>query len=39
MPPSVEEEVNGRPAVSPPLLRLKQYQGYIKKVTAGQQTA
>ena len=29
------EEVRGRPAVSPSLLRLKQYQAYIKKVTPG----
>ena len=29
------EEVSGRPAVSPALLRLKQYQAYIKKVTPG----
>ena len=28
-------EVNRRPAVSPALLRLKQYEGYIKKVTIG----
>ena len=30
------EEVNGRPTASPVLLRLKQYQGYIKRVAAGQ---
>ena len=29
------EEVTGRPAVSPALLRLKQYQGYIKRVAPG----
>ena len=29
------EETNRRPAVSPALLRLKQYQGYVKKVTPG----
>ena len=27
---------NRRPAVSPALVRLKQYQGYIKKVTVGE---
>ena len=31
------DEASGkRPAVSPALLRLKQYQGYIKKVPAGE---
>ena len=30
-----EEASNRRPAVSPALLRLKQYQGYIKKVAPG----
>ena len=30
-------ETSGRrPAVSPALARLKQYQGYIKRVTAGE---
>ncbi len=29
------EEVKGRPAVSPALRRLKQYQGYIKRVSSG----
>ena len=29
------EEVSGRPAASPALRRLKQYQGYIKKVAPG----
>ena len=29
------EEVRGRPAVSPSLLLLKQYQAYIKKVSPG----
>ena len=29
------EEVSGRPTVSPALLRLKQYQAYIKKVSPG----
>ena len=29
------EVSNRRPAVSPALLRLRQYQGYIKKVTPG----
>ena len=33
---SREEASNRRTAVSPALLRLKQYQGYIKKVTAGE---
>ena len=31
------EEVSGkRPAVNPDLARIKQYQGYIKKVPAGE---
>ena len=30
------EAGNERPAVSPALARLKQYQGYIKKVAAGE---
>ncbi len=29
------EEDGGRPAASPALLRLRQYQGYIKKVAPG----
>ena len=29
------DETSQRPAVNPALLRLRQYQGYIKKVTAG----
>ncbi len=29
------EEVNGRAVVSPALLRLRQYQGYIKRVAPG----
>ena len=29
------EEVSGRPAVSPALILLKQYQGYIKRVAPG----
>ena len=29
------DEVNGRPAVSPAQLRLKQYQSYIKKIAPG----
>ena len=29
------DEANGRPAVSPALLRLKQYQSYIKRVAPG----
>ena len=31
-----EETSNRRPAVNPALARLKQYQGYIKKVPAGE---
>ena len=30
------EETSRRPAVSPVLARLKQYQGYVKKVASGQ---
>ena len=33
---SREETSSRRPAVNPALARLKQYQGYIKKVTAGE---
>ena len=33
---SREEASNRRPSVSPALARLKQYQSYIKKVTAGE---
>ena len=33
---SREEASNRQPAVNSALLRLKQYQGYIKKVTAGE---
>ena len=33
---SREEASNRRPAVNPALARLKQYQGYIKKVPAGE---
>ena len=33
---SRDETSSRRPAVSPALARLKQYQGYIKKVTAGE---
>ena len=33
---SREEASNRRPAVSPALLRLKQYQGYVKKVPPGE---
>ena len=29
------DEVSGRPAASPAVLRLKQYEGYIKKVAPG----
>ena len=32
---SREEASNRRPVVSPALARLKQYQGYIKKVAPG----
>ena len=32
---SRDETSSRRPAVSPALARLKQYQGYIKKVTPG----
>ena len=32
---SREEASNRQPAVNPALLRLRQYQGYIKKVPAG----
>ena len=31
-----EEASNRRPAVNPALARLKQYQGYINKVPAGE---
>ena len=31
-----EEASSRRPAVNPALARLKQYQGYIKKVPAGE---
>ncbi len=30
------EETSQRPTVSPAVRRLRQYQGYIKKVTTGQ---
>ena len=30
------EEASSRPAVNPTLARLRQYQGYIKKVPAGE---
>ena len=30
------EETSRRPAVSPALAQLKQYQGYVKKITPGQ---
>ena len=33
---SRDEASGRRPAVNPALARLKQYQGYIKKVTAGE---
>ena len=33
---SREEASNRRPAVSPALARLKQYQGYIRKIPAGE---
>ena len=33
---SRDETHNRRPAANPALARLKQYQAYIKKVTAGQ---
>ena len=33
---SREEASNRQPALNPALLRLKQYQAYIKKVTAGE---
>ena len=33
---SREEASNRQPALNPALLRLKQYQGYIKKVPAGE---
>ena len=33
---SREEASNRRPAVDPALLRLRQYEGYIKKVPAGE---
>ena len=33
---SREEASSRRPAVNPALARLKQYQGYIKKVPAGE---
>ena len=33
---SRDETSSRRPAVNPALLRLKQYQGYIKKVPAGE---
>ena len=33
---SREEGSNRQPSVSPALLRLKQYQGYIKRVISGQ---
>ena len=33
---SRDEASSRRPAVNPTLARLKQYQGYIKKVTAGE---
>ena len=32
---SREEASNRRPAVSPALARLKQYQGYVKRVAPG----
>ena len=33
---SRDEASNRRPAVSPTLLRLKQYQGYVNKVPIGE---
>ena len=33
---SREETSNRRPAANPAIARLKQYQGYIKKVPAGE---